>query len=42
MQLSPTKIRVGLASGLVAGALGLAVFGGLGGAHAVRRGVARR
>lgn len=35
MQLSPTKIRVGLASGLVAGALGLAVFGGLGPAPAL-------
>jgi hypothetical protein len=35
MQLSPTKIRVGLASGLVAGALGLAVFTGLGPAPAL-------
>jgi hypothetical protein len=35
MQLSPTKIRVGLASGLVAGALGLAIFTGLGPAPAL-------
>jgi hypothetical protein len=35
MQLSPTTIGVGLASGLVAGALGLAVFGGLGPAPAL-------
>ena len=35
MQLSPTRIRVGLAGGLVAGALGLAVFTGLGPAPAL-------
>lgn len=35
MQLSPSKVRVGLASGLVAGALGLAVFMGLGPAPAL-------
>ena len=35
MQISPTKFRVGLASGLVAGALGLAVFTGLGPAPAL-------